>query len=189
MNEYLDMRIRNRRALEEWAKERGWPAPSFLSIRLFVALVQRHRVSLICEEIDTIIDRLFLLCERIRDAIEDGNLLCAMLLKERQVEEKAKLAGYERLLDREGPVGKTEETTITYSMIIRAKDHPYEDLLPYPLRRNRMRCPIHNGKNPMSFEVKNNYGQCYSCGWHGDTIKFLQDTQGLSFPEAVRRLQ
>lgn len=78
---------------------------------------------------------------------------------------------------------------ITDDMIARAKDYPIENLLPEEVKRGRCRCPVHNGDNTMSFSVKNNRGKCFSCGWEGDTIKYVMDTQGLTFPDAVKRLQ
>jgi hypothetical protein len=78
---------------------------------------------------------------------------------------------------------------ITDEMIERAREFPLTELLPEDLKRGRCACPIHSGSNVMSFTVKNNYGRCFSCGWHGDTIKFIQDTQGLTFADAVKRLQ
>lgn len=81
-----------------------------------------------------------------------------------------------------------KENGITDEMIQRAKEYPFEDLLPEPLRRGRCKCPVHEGKNSQSFSVKDNKGKCHSCGWYGDTIKFVMDTQGLTFVEAVRKL-
>ncbi len=50
-------------------------------------------------------------------------------------------------------------------------------------------CPFHNEKSP-SFTVSDDKGfyHCFGCGAHGDVIKFAQDTEGLSFPEAIERL-
>ena len=83
----------------------------------------------------------------------------------------------------------TNKNEITDEMKKRAREFPFVDLLPGELKRNRCACPIHGGKNVMSFEVKNNRGKCYSCHWTGDTVQFMMDTQGLSFPDAVKRLQ
>jgi DNA primase len=50
-------------------------------------------------------------------------------------------------------------------------------------------CPFHQEKTP-SFVVspsKQIY-HCFGCGAHGDAIKFLQETNNLSFPEAVADL-
>ena len=49
--------------------------------------------------------------------------------------------------------------------------------------------PFNNEKTP-SFTVSDQRGtyHCFSTQNHGDVIKFLTDTQGLTFPEAVERL-
>lgn len=50
-------------------------------------------------------------------------------------------------------------------------------------------CPFHKEKSP-SFKVENerrNY-KCFGCGAGGDAFKWLVETEGLSFPEAVERL-
>jgi DNA primase len=50
-------------------------------------------------------------------------------------------------------------------------------------------CPFHKEKTP-SFHVNPERGfyHCFGCHASGDAIKFLQETEGLDFMEAVRRL-
>ncbi len=50
-------------------------------------------------------------------------------------------------------------------------------------------CPFHKEKSP-SFKVENERRtyHCFGCGAGGDAFKWLQETEGLSFPEAVQRL-
>ena len=50
-------------------------------------------------------------------------------------------------------------------------------------------CPFHQEKTP-SFHADDRRGRyhCFSCGASGDHFKFLVETDGLSFPEAVERL-
>jgi len=50
-------------------------------------------------------------------------------------------------------------------------------------------CPFHDEKTP-SFSVSPDKGfyYCFGCGAHGDLIKFVQDTEHLSFVEAVESL-
>lgn len=50
-------------------------------------------------------------------------------------------------------------------------------------------CPFHNEKTP-SFTVSDDKGfyHCFGCGAHGDIIKFVMETGGLSFVEAVTTL-
>lgn len=50
-------------------------------------------------------------------------------------------------------------------------------------------CPFHQEKSP-SFHVddRRNHYKCFGCGASGDHFRFLMETEGLSFPEAVERL-
>lgn len=50
-------------------------------------------------------------------------------------------------------------------------------------------CPFHKEKTP-SFHVNDERGfyHCFGCGVSGDAFKFVMETQGLSFIEAVRQL-
>src|SRR5690606_1243162 len=50
-------------------------------------------------------------------------------------------------------------------------------------------CPFHKEKTP-SFHVNEERGfyHCFGCGASGDGIKYLQETAGLSFIEAIRSL-
>ncbi|MDJ0932592.1 DNA primase [Breoghania sp.] len=50
-------------------------------------------------------------------------------------------------------------------------------------------CPFHQEKTP-SFHVDDRRGhyKCFGCGESGDHFKFLTETEGLSFPEAVEQL-
>jgi DNA primase catalytic core len=51
------------------------------------------------------------------------------------------------------------------------------------------RCPFHDDRTP-SFSVDDSRGlyYCFGCGAGGDIIKFLMETEGLTFPEAVSML-
>src|SRR4051812_16276652 len=51
-------------------------------------------------------------------------------------------------------------------------------------------CPFHKEKSP-SFKVENEprrHYHCFGCGAGGDAFKWLTETEGLSFPEAVEKL-
>ena len=50
-------------------------------------------------------------------------------------------------------------------------------------------CPFHGEKTP-SFHIREDQGSyyCFGCGAGGDVFKFVQETQGLSFPETVEKL-
>jgi DNA primase len=60
------------------------------------------------------------------------------------------------------------------------------------LRRGRLKiglCPFHSEKTP-SFHIKDEQGtyHCFGCGAHGDALSFLQETEGVSFMEALEKL-
>jgi hypothetical protein len=75
---------------------------------------------------------------------------------------------------------------ITFEMIQAAKDYPFEEL--YPFKRGMARCPFHYDKTP-SMSLKDNRVRCWSCMEKSmDTIEFTRKLEGLSFKEAVRRL-
>lgn len=50
-------------------------------------------------------------------------------------------------------------------------------------------CPFHNEKTP-SFTVNDfkRFYHCFGCGAHGDAIKFLSETGGLSYLDAAKKL-
>jgi len=50
-------------------------------------------------------------------------------------------------------------------------------------------CPFHNEKTP-SFTVVEEKGfyHCFGCGAHGDVIRFVMDSEGLRFYEAIEKL-
>lgn len=48
-------------------------------------------------------------------------------------------------------------------------------------------CPFHKEKTP-SFHVYDDHYHCFGCNAHGSAIDFLMETEGLSFPDAVRQL-
>lgn len=56
-----------------------------------------------------------------------------------------------------------------------------------PIRFNRMRCPIHHGQDRnMRIYPKSYY--CWVCHAHGDVIQFVMGVCGLSFQDAVKKL-
>jgi hypothetical protein len=83
---------------------------------------------------------------------------------------------------------KPKTNGITDEMIQNAKEYPFTDL--YQFRFNSCVCPFHADKNPSMKLYKNtNTVHCFSCSKSWDTIAFIQELEGLSFHEAVRRLQ
>lgn len=75
---------------------------------------------------------------------------------------------------------------ITDDMIRRAKECPFTDL--HEFKRNQGLCPFHGDKNPSMHLFPDNHVYCFSCAKGWDTIGFVQQRDGLSFPEAVKRL-
>ncbi|RMF13523.1 MAG: DNA primase [Alphaproteobacteria bacterium] len=50
-------------------------------------------------------------------------------------------------------------------------------------------CPFHQEKTPSFHVVEDkNFYHCFGCGAHGDAIRWLEETEGMSFPEAVEEL-
>ncbi|MBD1400630.1 DNA primase [Pelovirga terrestris] len=56
--------------------------------------------------------------------------------------------------------------------------------------RNRLGlCPFHAEKSPsFSVNAERQFYHCFGCGAGGDAFSFLMQSEGLSFPDAVRRL-
>ncbi|MCX5771567.1 MAG: DNA primase, partial [Candidatus Hydrogenedentes bacterium] len=65
----------------------------------------------------------------------------------------------------------------------------YLELKPAGTARFKALCPFHNEKTP-SFTVSRDRQQfyCFGCEKHGDAIRFLQEYEGLTFHEALRKL-
>lgn len=57
----------------------------------------------------------------------------------------------------------------------------------FDTRHKRMKCPIHNGKD-QNFSYKEHIWKCFVCGAGGDVIAFIQAYFGLSFMDAVKKL-
>lgn len=54
-------------------------------------------------------------------------------------------------------------------------------------RGSRIRCPLHNG-NDFNCSVKNDYIHCFVCGQSADQFAFVQKYFGITFREAVEKL-
>lgn len=74
---------------------------------------------------------------------------------------------------------------ISEEMVATARHFPLNSLMPH--KNNVAKCPFHNDKTP-SLNIHRNFYYCHGCGEHGDTIKFIMKTKGVSFREAVRLL-
>ncbi len=49
-------------------------------------------------------------------------------------------------------------------------------------------CPLHSEKTPSFIVYQDQHYHCFGCGQGGDVIDFIQETRGLSFPEALKAL-
>lgn len=76
--------------------------------------------------------------------------------------------------------------------IVKAKESPIENLYEGQLKPSGNKlvglCPFHKEKTPSFYIFNDNKAKCFGCGWFGDSIKFVIDQIGLTFPEAVRYL-
>ncbi len=91
-------------------------------------------------------------------------------------------------LIRQRKILEGKEPGITPAMIERARAFPFTQL--YEFRRNAALCPFHNDHTPSLILMRDNTARCFgACNASWDTIAFIRDREGLSFPEAVRRLQ
>jgi hypothetical protein len=58
-----------------------------------------------------------------------------------------------------------------------------------PLRKGRARCPIHGGRNPQAFAVRDNDRfRCFNCGARGDVVDLERALGGGTIAEALTRL-
>lgn len=136
--------------------------------------------------------------ERIRGFIEEGSITEAQVenyrqkyLKERFEEQirdfhEKGVAEYPKELKKivseykfrfEGGKGITEQE------IELARNTPIEKFI--ETKKGFILCPFHKEKTP-SMKVNRNLYKCFGCNAGGDTIRFIEQTQNLKFPQAVK---
>jgi hypothetical protein len=76
---------------------------------------------------------------------------------------------------------------ITDEMIQTAKAYPFQEL--YEFKHGACVCPFHEDKDPSMKLYKDNRVHCFSCNKSWDTIDFIKEREGITFQEAVKRLQ
>jgi len=83
---------------------------------------------------------------------------------------------------------KSRKNEVTPEIILRAKEYPIENMI--DVKKGVARCISgeHEDKKP-SMRVKNNRATCFSCGYKDDAIGVAQKLYGISFHDAVMRLQ
>ena len=57
----------------------------------------------------------------------------------------------------------------------------------FDIRRNRIPCHIHGGKND-NLGIKEEYCHCFKCGYNADIIKFVKDYYSLSFSDTLSKI-
>lgn len=108
------------------------------------------------------------------------------------VEREIKSIGWQIKLMR--PLKKTvdgvqspKKLGITPAMVEAAKRFPLTQLVKVN-RAGFAKCVWHTDAKPSMF-CKKNFAFCFTCNRSGDTIAVLMETEGLSFKDAVMRLQ
>ena len=57
-------------------------------------------------------------------------------------------------------------------------------------RKPRGKCPFHGSKSDsFMLDVAKGWARCWGCDWKGDVIKFVADSYGLGFTDALKRLE
>ncbi len=74
---------------------------------------------------------------------------------------------------------------ISPEKIARASAYPITQLI--KSTRGMAICPFHADKSP-SMDVRKNFYYCYGCGEHGNAIDLIRKLEGLTFKEAVEKL-
>lgn len=75
---------------------------------------------------------------------------------------------------------------ISPDMIVKAREYPITELI--KSNRGIAKCPFHPDKTP-SMDIRKNFYHCYGCGETGDVIDFIMKRDGLTFKQAIIRLQ
>lgn len=57
----------------------------------------------------------------------------------------------------------------------------------FDIKKNRIKCPLHNGED-YNCGVKQDYIHCFVCGESADQISFVMKYFGLSFKEAISKI-
>lgn len=101
----------------------------------------------------------------------------------KETEARIKIINQYLLSDQPEIPGKINDNDIE-----NAKNYPFNQLI--ETKRGFAKCPFHTEKTA-SFYInkKKNYGKCFGCGWVGDTIQFVMQTENIDFIKAVKKLK
>ncbi len=81
---------------------------------------------------------------------------------------------------------KGKKESITPEDVAHARTYPIEEIVQVN-KAHMASCPFHDDKKP-SMDTRKNFYHCYSCGESGDMIDLVMKLEGVTFPEAVKRL-
>jgi len=177
--------------LDQWKQENKW---LLLSDHFLGHTKQKndlHTFTGLCTEIDLIWDEIFHNQDMMEHYINRCDLQNILYTKHVLDTLKLRLNKLEKNFKYKSEAFMGNNTTDISGAISRAKEYPMQDILERfgcTVRHNRCACPIHQGKNPTSFSIKNNQGICH-CGWHGDSIALYQELFKVDFVTAVKELQ
>lgn len=133
--------------------------------------------------------------ERINQFISDGVVTEERVVMMRQ---NYLLQRYEELMRRKYETGEEDpsikrvageyvsrktQDRLSDLEIASAREYPMDGLV--ETRRGKAVCPFHNEKTP-SFTVKKNMYYCFGCQRGGDTIRFVMESRGMNFYDAVK---
>ena len=125
--------------------------------------------------------------------ITSGNAVWVIIETENISKLWKKVRGIQGELITQRKILAGREPSITPDMIERAQVYPFDQLYKFPKRIGAHQvalCPFHEEKTPsFTFTPEKNMVYCFGCHWSGDPIGFVMQREGLSFPQAVRRLQ
>jgi DNA primase len=85
-------------------------------------------------------------------------------------------------------IAYNQGSEITDEDIIRAKNHPFENLI--ETKNGITNCPFHKDNTPsFSIHKKGNFAYCFGCNKGVDTIQYIMETRNLSFIDSVKYLR
>ena len=119
------------------------------------------------------------------DYVQRGRLMETILTQEQMTGIIKQIVKYQNELWYRRKAMEGQEIGVTSDEVRRAKEHPFEELL--PVVRGKVACPFHDDTHP-SASVKNNKLHCFVCNKTWDAIDFWMELNGRSFAEAVRSL-
>jgi hypothetical protein len=177
--------------VESWLNENKWLTLSDHFLGHIPKKNDLHTFTGLCSEIDKVWDEIFHNQDMMEHYIERCDLQNILYTKYTLDALKLRLNKLETNFKYKSEAFMGNNTTDMSEAISRAKEYPMQDILEgfgCVVKHNRCACPIHGGKNPSSFSIKDNSGYCH-CGWRGDSIALYMELNDVDFKTAVKELQ